>query len=120
MTHFYVPRILINGGVHLISYMPNVFDKLDLKKDKLLSNTGTNLQAFNNLVTCSRGFIELMEIFIEGIDTIMVDVQLLVVPCKNVYNFILGRSFSTTLDIADSTVHQKMKYHNVHDEPMTI
>lgn len=49
-----------------------------------------------------------------------VDLQLLVVPCKRVYNCIVGRPFAITLDIVVSPVHLKMKYNNIHDELVMI
>lgn len=36
----------------------------------------------------------------------------LIVPCENVYNKILGRSFMANLYVAGYMVHLKMKYHN--------
>lgn len=42
------------------------------------------------------------------------------VPCKNVYNCILGRPFASTLDAMAFTVHLNLNYHNVHDDSMII
>lgn len=38
----------------------------------------------------------------------------------SVYNCILGRPFATTLDTVASSVHPKLKYHNVHDKSVMI
>lgn len=56
----------------------------------------------------------------EGRDTETINSQLLVVPFRSVYNYILGRAFTTTLDTIISLVNLKLKYHNVHDESITI
>lgn len=42
------------------------------------------------------------------------------VPYKRVYNYILGRPLSKTLDVVESIVHLKLKYHKVHDEPVRV
>lgn len=44
----------------------------------------------------------------------------MVVPCWSVYNYILGLPFAATLDVMASPDQLKMKYHNIHDEPVTI
>lgn len=64
--------------------------------------------------------MDLMVTLGEVRDTMTVDLKCLVVPNKNVYNCILERPFTTTLGIVASLVHMKMKYHNIHDEPVTI
>lgn len=49
-----------------------------------------------------------------------IDMKFLVVPCKSVYNRILERPFAAILDVVASHVYFKIKYHNVHNEPMNI
>lgn len=56
----------------------------------------------------------------EGRDTMKVNLQVLVVPYKSIYNYILDIPFSSTLDAMASPFHLKLKYHNDHDEPMKI
>lgn len=46
----------------------------------------------------------------------IVDVCFLGIPCENVYNYILGKSFPVALDAVDTTFHLKMKYHNIFGE----
>lgn len=53
-------------------------------------------------------------------DTRPIDSRFMVVPCRNVYKYILGHFFVETLDAVASSVHLKLKCHNVKDEPMTI
>lgn len=40
-----------------------------------------------------------------------VNLHFLIVPCKTVYNFILGRIFGAMLDIVASLLHLKLKTH---------
>lgn len=51
----------------------------------------------------------------EGRDTMKVNLQVLVVPYKSIYNYILDIPFSPTLDAMASPFHLKLKYHNDHD-----
>lgn len=53
-------------------------------------------------------------------DTMTIDSKFLVIPCKNINNFIFGRPFVINLDVVVSSVHLKLKYSNVHDKPITI
>lgn len=46
--------------------------------------------------------------------------QFLVIHCKSVYNYILGRPFAVALDVVASLVHLKLFFHNLHGEPITI
>lgn len=50
----------------------------------------------------------------------MVNVQLLLVLCKSAYNYILERTFFTSLDIVIFILHLKMKYHNIYDEHIIV
>lgn len=56
----------------------------------------------------------------EGWDTETIDSLFLVVPCNNVYNGIISRPFTVTLDAMESLVHLKLNYRNVHDETVMI
>lgn len=79
-----------------------------------------DVQAFNGMIICLWGFMELIVMFIEGGDTKTIDYHILVVSCKSVYNYILKRSFDATLNIIAYHVYFKIKYHNLHDEPVII
>lgn len=46
--------------------------------------------------------------------------QFLVIPCKSIYNFIMGRTFTVVLDFVASLVHLKLKYYNLHEEPTDL
>lgn len=50
----------------------------------------------------------------------MVNLKFLVVSFISLFNCILGRSITITLDVVDSPIHLKLKYHNVNDEPVTM
>ena len=52
----------------------------------------------------------------EGNDGRSVNSQFLVVPCRSVYNFIMRRPFTSTLDTVPSLVYLKIKYHNIQGE----
>lgn len=56
----------------------------------------------------------------EGRDTKKIYSKILVVPCKSIYNYILGKSFASTLDTVTFLVRLKLEYHNVHDDLVTI
>lgn len=49
-----------------------------------------------------------------------VNLHFLVVLDKSVYNYILGRPFVATLDVVTSLLHLKLKFHNLHNEPITV
>lgn len=49
-----------------------------------------------------------------------VDLQLLVIPCKNVYKYILGSPFTIMMDVVASLKHLKLKYHNIHEESVMM
>lgn len=91
-----------------------------MKKEKLSLYMDTDMQAFNSLVTLPWGFIELMETFSKGRDVRALDIQFLVVHCRSVYNYFFRILFATSFDVIASTVHLKMKYHNVDDELVTF
>lgn len=40
--------------------------------------------------------------------------------CKSIYNCIFDKPFTLTLDVVALLVHLKLKFHNLHDEPLTI
>lgn len=50
----------------------------------------------------------------------MINLQFLFLSCMSVYSFILGRSSVATSDIVASSVHLKLKYHNLQGEPTII
>lgn len=120
MENFDVSRIIIDGGSSCDIIYIELFDKLGLKKDKLSPYMDIDIQAFNGHVARPWDFIKIMVNLNKGKDIEMMDISFMAVSCKSVNNCILGRSFSTTLDVISSTVYLKVRYCNVHDEPMTI
>lgn len=56
----------------------------------------------------------------EGIDIRLINTQFLVFPCRSLYNCILCRPFTITLDIVASSVHLKLKYHKLHGELVVL
>lgn len=56
----------------------------------------------------------------EGRFVMIVDIKFLVVPYKNIYNCILGRTFLVNLYTTASPIHLNTKYHKVMYGPITI
>lgn len=73
----------------------------------------SRLQGLRNTTTHPWGYVELMISIGEEKYAWLGNSQLLVVSCINVYNCIMGRPFATTLDVLASSVHFKLKYHNL-------
>lgn len=59
-------------------------------------------------------YIELMIIVGEKRDVRAIESMFLVVPFKRVYKYILDRPFMIALDVMESHVHIKPKFHNIH------
>lgn len=78
------------------------------------------MKAFNDTSTHLWGYLEMRVTLREGRDTMMVDSKFLVVPCKSVYNCILDRSFTVTLNVVESLIYLKLNYHNVHEDSVSI
>lgn len=66
------------------------------------------------------GYVEFMIFEGKGMNVRNISLQFLVVPCNNVYNFILGRPFASALDVVASLVDLKLKFHNLHGKPVTV
>lgn len=64
--------------------------------------------------------MELMVSISDGKEIRKINLQSLIVHCKSVYNYILGRPFAAMLDVVASLVHLELKYHNLQGEPTTI
>lgn len=75
---------------------------------------------FNDSIIHLCGAMELSVCVREGKDKRIMNLYLLVIHCKSVYDFILGRSFLASLDAMASTVHLKLKYHNDSRELVVI
>lgn len=56
----------------------------------------------------------------DGKDILTINSQFLIVPCRNVCNYILRRPFAATLDLVRLLMHLKLEYHNLQGEPTTI
>lgn len=57
---------------------------------------------------------------VQGRDNMTINLQFLIIPCKSVYNCILGRPFAEMLDAVASHILLKLKYQNICDGPITI
>lgn len=89
------------------------------KRDKRLTKR-TNLEAFNDSITHPYGIIKLLVSFGGGLEKRMIYVCFMMVPLESVYCCIQGSPFFTMLDIVTSTAYLKIKYHNNHNESVTI
>ncbi|MCI47758.1 hypothetical protein A2U01_0069000, partial [Trifolium medium] len=92
-----------------------LFEKLGLKREDLISYEGTDLQGFNVSTIRPWGLINLPITFERKESKHSkktVNVQFLVIPCESPYNCILGCPTLATLGAVPSTVHLKMKYHD--------
>lgn len=120
LANFNVSMIHINKGSLKYILYAELCDKIDLQTKKNHLMHAPMCKLLTGTLSFSWGFVELMITFGRGRHTRTIYLQFLVVPHKSVYNFILWRIFSGTLDIIVSLLHLKMKYDNVHDKPMTI
>lgn len=90
-----------------------LLEKLGLKKEKLPPYMDYDLLDFNERVTRPWGFVELMATSGEGRDIMAIDLHFLAVLCKSVTlcNNFIHCVFPLQL---------KIKYHNIHQEPIMI
>lgn len=72
------------------------------------------------MTTFPRGYVELMVSVGEESGLKSISTKFLVIPCKSLYNHILGRPFTTVLDVVTSPMHLKLKYHNLHKELVVL
>lgn len=86
----------------------------------MLPYEGSDLQAFNGIMTNPWGYVELMVTLGKGQNTRIIDAHFLVVLYRRVYNCIMCRTFATTLDAVASSIHLKMKCYEVHKKTVTI
>lgn len=86
MDNFDVSRIFIKEGNSYDIMYGESFVKLRMKRKRLPPYEGSNLQAFNDMITRM---------------------------CRSIYIYIFDIPFMKTLDIMSYPVHLKIKYHNV-------
>lgn len=120
IDNFDVSKILIDDGISRDIIYAKMFEKLGLKREKLMAIWGTCSTRFQWYCDPPLGVYQ-----VDGYLGIRernqtIDLQFLVVSYKGVYNCILGGTFSITLDTEASPFHIKLKYHNIHDDPVTI
>lgn len=94
--------------------------RLILHVKELKPCEGGTLLAFNDSSTRPCGTIDLPVSFGEGKNKRILKVCFLVIPYKNIYNGLLGRSFLAALNEVASMVHLKMEYHNSLGELVVI
>lgn len=87
---FDVSRILIDGGSFYDIMYTNLFEKIRMNQSSLLLYEGSVLQAFNITIIHPWGYMEMMVSVGNGKSIQIVNYQFIFVPCKSVYNYILG------------------------------
>lgn len=120
ITRFDISHILIDGGSSCDIMYLELFEKMGLKKKNLWSYEGFDLQVFSNTMTRLWGYIKLMIYIGNKKNNKTVDLQFVVVPYKSIYNCILGSPFGETLDGVTCSIHLKLKFYNLYNEPITV
>lgn len=98
----------------------DLYEKMGLKKENVWPYEGSDLHSFHGTIPSPWGYIELMVTLGEERDIKNIYSQFLVVPCRSVYNYILGYPDAVTLDAVASLIHLKLKYHNFRDDSVMI
>lgn len=80
VANFDISMVIVDGKDSYDIMYSNIFEKMELNKDKLWPYERFDLQAFNDTITRIRGYNELMVTLEEGKDTRIIDSQFLVVP----------------------------------------
>lgn len=93
---------------------------MGLNRGILWPYEGSDLKLFNGMMTYPWGYVELRISIWEVRDIRSSGSQFLVVPCKTVYNCIIGKPFTSTLDTVASLIHLKLKFYNLHSESLII
>lgn len=88
---------------------------MDMKIESLIPYKGLDLQAFNEPTTHPWNYVKLMVSLGEDRNLQSINTHFIVIPCKSLYNCILGRPFTSALDDVAIPVHLKLKYHNLHE-----
>lgn len=73
IANFDASRVHIDGGISCDIMYSYIFEKMGLNKERLSPYKGSDLQAFDDTVTCHWECIELMVTYGEGWDTRMID-----------------------------------------------
>ena len=92
---FNVSQILIDDNSSCDNMYLELFEKINLNQRNSLPYEHSNLQAFNRTTNYPRGYMELIVSVGSGKDIQALNFEFLVVPCKSVYKYILGRPFVT-------------------------
>lgn len=93
---------------------------MGLDKENLIPYDGSYVEVFNGITTCLWGYVELMVPMGDKRYLRSINMQFLVIPCKSLYNCVLGRPFTATLDIVASPIYLKLKYRNLHGDPTVL
>lgn len=104
MANFDVSRILIEGGSSCDIVYAERFKKLGWKGKNLSLYEGFKLQAFNDIINRPWGCVKIIVTIEEETDTRIVDLKFWVVQGESVYNYILVKTYTKTLDVVASSV----------------
>lgn len=110
---------MIDKGSSYDLLYSSLFGKICLDRGNLIPYDDSDLQEFNGITTRPWRYKELMVFVGEDIDIRSINTQFFVTQCISLYNCILGIPFTIMLDGVASHVHLKLKYHNLHGEPVS-
>lgn len=82
INRFDISWILTDGRIFRDIIYSKLFEKIGFNKENIWPYEGSDLQVFNDTTTRPWGYIELILSIGEERDIRIIDLQLLVVPCK--------------------------------------
>lgn len=91
MANFEVRRIPVDQGNLADIVFVDLLTKFGISEEDLTPYQGTHLSGFNGSKTMPFGYIELMVTIREELLTKTVKTPFLTLPCKSIYNCIIGR-----------------------------
>lgn len=89
INHFDISWILTDGRISRDIIYSKLFENIGFNKENIWPYEVSNLQVFSDTTTHPWGYIELMLAIGEERDIRIVDLQLLVVPCKRYITYTL-------------------------------
>lgn len=113
MGKFYFPRSLLIVATLVIIFLKGVWE-VGPWQGQLMAIRGFRTPSVQQNYHPFMGISRFLLIFIaDANDLRAVNSKFLVVPYRSIYNCIMGRPFSSILDVVASSVHLKSKYYNL-------
>lgn len=124
MVNMEVRRILVDQGSAVDVIFEDLLEVLKISRKEFTPYSGKDLTGFNGSSTKPLGQLELMVTYgnPDGEEAMFRTVKtvFLVLPCKSVYQCIIGRPTLGKLEAVTSTMHLKMKFYNLENKVVTI